>query len=136
MKKLNQVSSDRADVERILGPTFQAQLQNNSALLDEIRKYSEETKALLQSAITLGNKAESTIKESETIIKNANTTVHQRKLEAEQALANAQNALSGANKSRNDAIHSQTVAAQFKVGGVYEYIEYVVYSRGGSRLFC
>jgi len=115
MTKLNQVSSQRTDVERRLGSTFQAQLQNNSASLDEIQKISDEIKTLLQSAITLGNTAKSTVIEAETVIDNANKTVHQRKAEAEKALDDAKDALSRANKSRSDAVNAQAVAAQFKV---------------------
>lgn len=115
MAQLSQVSTRRTEVEKRLSPQFQTELQNNSAILDEIKKCSEDIKELLKSANTLGSNTTSTVTEAEGIIKNANATVHQRKVEAENALTEANNALSSANKSRENAVNSRNMAAQFKV---------------------
>ena len=115
MTRLGQVSAQRANVERRLGASFQAELQNNSALLDEIKRLSEEIDNLLKSAISLGNQATASVGEADTIVKNANSTAHQRKAEAEKALVDAQNALTTANRSRAVAYNAQQLATQFKV---------------------
>ncbi|KAK3701048.1 hypothetical protein QZH41_008153, partial [Actinostola sp. cb2023] len=115
MTRLDQVSAQRAEVERRLGPEFQSELRNNSALLDEIEGLSEEINKLLKSAIAIGDNATTSVREAETTVKNANTTAHQRRLEAEKALTDAYSAHTRANQSRADTLKAQTVAAQFKV---------------------
>lgn len=115
MSRLTQVSTRRAEVERRLGPTFQEELRNNSQLLEQIRKLSNEINSLLLSAVAKGNDANTTAREAETSIKTAYTTATQRKAEAEKALNDSRNASTRATQVKAEATTAQSTTAEFKV---------------------
>lgn len=115
MSRLDLVSRRRIEVERRLGPTFQEELRNNSQLLEQIRKLSDEINNLLSSAVAKGNEANETARNAETNIKTALATATQRKAEAEKALNDAQNASTRAARVKAEATTAQSTTAEFKV---------------------
>ena len=102
-------------MESRLGAHFRAQLKNNSLVLEQIRKITEELLALVQESQTYRDHAQTNVTEADAAIQSAADTVRLRKSQAYSALQDALNAERNVSQAHQAAVEAQNKTTMFKV---------------------